>query len=266
MFVLQGGESILSEDFRAFWSVIPATVLDDMSIPANAKILYGVLSSLMRREGYCWPSNAQLAEAMHCSEDIISRWVSLLAKAGHIKVQVIPNRQTGGNLRRIFPSLPEPVLMDGGGMSAKQPTGMSAKNPGDVGQNSEILYKDGYKKENKKKKKKEKPQSADAVASALLDRCDTYGADVRAAMSNFLGMRKELDKPLVSERSATMLWNKLIKLSSGDPQHMLALFERAVENQWLSLYQLKPDELAQLHRAAPADNAGRVDLSGVEFV
>lgn len=85
-------------------------------------------------------------------------------------------------------------------------------------------------------------------------------------MSNFLGMRKELDKPLVSERSATMLWNKLIKLSSGDPQHMLALFERAVENQWLSLYQLKPDELAQLHRAAPADNAGRVDLSGVEFV
>ena len=83
MFVLQGGESILSEDFRAFWSVIPATVLDDMSIPANAKILYGVLSSLMRREGYCWPSNAQLAEAMHCSEDVVKRWVSALAEAGH---------------------------------------------------------------------------------------------------------------------------------------------------------------------------------------
>ena len=73
----------MSEDFRAFWSVIPATVLDDMSIPANAKILYGVLSSLMRREGYCWPSNAQLAEAMHCSEDVVKRWVSALAEAGH---------------------------------------------------------------------------------------------------------------------------------------------------------------------------------------
>ena len=26
-----------------FWSVIPATVLDDMQMQANAKILYGVL-------------------------------------------------------------------------------------------------------------------------------------------------------------------------------------------------------------------------------
>ena len=98
MFVLQGGESILSEDFRAFWSVIPATVLDDMSIPANAKILYGVLSSLMRREGYCWPSNAQLAEAMHCSEDVVKRWVSALAEAGHIRVRIEPNRKVGGKI------------------------------------------------------------------------------------------------------------------------------------------------------------------------
>lgn len=267
MFVLQGGESILSKDFRAFWSVIPATVLDDMSIPANAKILYGVLSSLMRREGYCWPSNAQLAEAMHCSEDVVKRWVSALAEAGHIRVRIEPNRKVGGKIRYISPVLAEPsITLSQNGYGDECPGTYGDKNPLVGGQTSPSIYKDGYKKENKKKKKKEKPQSADAVASALLDRCDTYGADVRAAMSNFLGMRKELDKPLVSERSATMLWNKLIKLSSGDPQHMLALFERAVENQWLSLYQLKPDELAQLHRAAPADNAGRVDLSGVEFV
>ena len=257
----------MNKDFRAFWSVIPATVLDDMSIPANAKILYGVLSSLMRREGYCWPSNAQLAEAMHCSEDVVKRWVSALAEAGHIRVRIEPNRKVGGKIRYISPVLAEPSITPSqDGYWDECPGTYGDKLPRVVGQTSPSIYKDGYKKENKKKKEKEKPQSADAVASALLDRCDTYGADVRAAMSNFLEMRKELDKPLVSERSATMLWNKLIKLSSGDPQHMIALFERAVENQWLSLYQLKPDELAQLHRADPADNAGRVDLSGVEFV
>ena len=257
----------MNKDFRAFWSVIPATVLDDMSIPANAKILYGVLSSLMRREGYCWPSNAQLAEAMHCSEDVVKRWVSALAEAGHIRVRIEPNRKVGGKIRYISPVLAEPSITPSQDVYWDEcPGTYGDKLPRVVGQTSQSIYKDGYKKENKKKKEKEKPQSADAVASALLDRCDTYGADVRAAMSNFLEMRKELDKPLVSERSATMLWNKLIKLSSGDPQHMIALFERAVENQWLSLYQLKPDELAQLHRADPADNAGRVDLSGVEFV
>ena len=257
----------MNKDFRAFWSVIPATVLDDMSIPANAKILYGVLSSLMRREGYCWPSNAQLAEAMHCSEDVVKRWVSALAEAGHIRVSIEPNRKVGGKIRYISPVLAEPSITPSQDWYGDEcPGTYGDKLPRVVGQTSQSIYKDGYKKENKKKKEKEKPKSADAVSSALLDRCDTYGADVRAAMSNFLEMRKELDKPLVSERSATMLWNKLIKLSSGDPQHMIALFERAVENQWLSLYQLKPDELAQLHRADPADNAGRVDLSGVEFV
>lgn len=257
----------MNKDFRAFWSVIPATVLDDMSIPANAKILYGVLSSLMRRAGYCWPSNAQLAEAMHCSEDVVKRWVSALAEAGHIRVRIEPNRKVGGKIRYISPVLAEPSITPSQDWYGDEcPGTYGDKLPRVVGQTSQSIYKDGYKKENKKKKEKEKPQSADAVASDLLDRCDTYGADVRAAMSNFLEMRKELDKPLVSERSATMLWNKLIKLSSGDPQHMIALFERAVENQWLSLYQLKPDELAQLHRADPADNAGRVDLSGVEFV
>ena len=257
----------MGEDFRAFWSVIPATVIDDMSIPANAKILYGVLSSLMRREGYCWPSNAQLAEAMHCSEDVVKRWVSALAEAGHIRVHIEPNRKVGGKIRYISPALTEPsILPSSDGYGDECPGTYGDKLPRVGGQTSPSINKDGYKKDNKKKKKKEKPQSADAVALVLLDRCDTYGADVRAAMSNFLGMRKELDKPLVSERSATMLWNKLIKLSSGDPQHMIALFERAVENQWLSLYQLKPDELAQLHRAAPADNTGRVDLRDVEFV
>lgn len=81
-----------------------------MSLPANAKILYGVLSSLMRREGYCWPSNTQLAEAMHCSEDVISRWVAALGKAGHIRIVVEPNRKIGGNIRYISTSIQQPLI------------------------------------------------------------------------------------------------------------------------------------------------------------
>ena len=100
------------QEFRAFWSVIPATVLDDMQLPANAKILYGVLSSLMRREGYCWPSNAQLAAAMHCSEDVIRRWLAALQHDGHIQVRVVPNRKTGGSIRYISPVVAAPVILD----------------------------------------------------------------------------------------------------------------------------------------------------------
>ena len=47
---------------------------------------------------------------------------------------------------------------------------------------------------------------------------------------------------------------------------MVALLDKATERQWLSLFPLKDDELPQNRKAVPADNAGRVDLSGVEFV
>ena len=142
-----------NQDFRAFWSVIPATVLDDMQLQANAKILYGVLSSLMRREGYCWPSNAQLAAAMHCSEDVIRRWLAALQHDGHIQVRVVPNRKTGGSIRYISPVVAAPVILDEDeGYRDERPGTYRDKNPGVPGQTSRSLYKDGYKKDNKKKK------------------------------------------------------------------------------------------------------------------
>ena len=265
----------MSRIFRAFWSVIPATVLDDMSIPANAKILYGLLSSLMLREGYCWASNAQLAEAMHCSEDVVKRWVSALAKAGHIHVRIEPNRKIGGTIRYISPALAAPSIAPAedetwdecpGGYGDECPGGYGDKNPGVPGQTSQSIYRDGYKKETKKKKKKEKPQTADAVASALLYKCGLNGQPLAEAMQRFLQMRVEIKKPVKSMQAATMLWNKLVKLSAGDPDYMVALLDKATERQWLSLFPLKDDELPHRRQAAPADSADRVDLSGLEFV
>lgn len=260
----------MSEEFRAFWAVVPATVLDDMSLPANAKILYGVLSSLMRREGYCWPSNAQLAEAMHCSEDVIRRWLAALQRDGHIQVSVLPNRKTGGSIRYISPVLTQPTIVDDDeGYRDEQPGTYRDKNTGVPGQTSRSLYKDGYKKENKKKKKKEKenPLAAFAAASSLLSRCEAYGHEVTEAMQRFLYMREELKKPIKSGQSATMLWNKLVSLSGGSAPHMAALLDKATECQWLSLYQLKDDELARLKPETPqAGDGGTVDLSGLRFV
>lgn len=237
-----------------------------MAIPANAKILYGVLSSLMRREGYCWPSNAQLAEAMHCSEDTASRLVTVLGEAGHIKIVIEPNRTTGGKIRRIYPALPEPVLAETDeGYSAILPSTYSAKKPRVIGKNAESLYIDGYKKDNKKKKEKEKP-TASAVAASLLESCEGYGHEVTEAMQQFLTMRLEIKKPLKSKQAATLLWNKLTTLSEEDPAHMTALLRTAAERQWLSLYQLKEDELRALRREAPEQGGGKVDLSGLRFV
>lgn len=249
-----------NQEFRAFWSVIPATVLDDMSLPANAKILYGVLSSLMRREGYCWPSNAQLAAAMHCSEDVIRRWLAALSDGNHIRVEVTPNRKAGGKIRYIMPVLAEPaVLSHDGGYRGKQSGTYRDKNPGVPGQPSRSLYMDGLKKDNKKRNLKEKAPKDQSAAAALIEKCEPFGMEVVSAMQSFLAMRRELKKPVQSERSATMLWNKLQSLSGGSAQHMAALLNAATEHQWLSIYQLKEDEL-------PRQTRREVDTQGVRFL
>lgn len=237
------------QEFRAFCSVIPATVLDDMHLQANAKILYGVLSSLMRREGYCWPSNAQLAAAMHCSEDVIRRWLAALQHDGHIQVRVVPNRKTGGSIRYISPVVAAPVILD-------EDEGYRDKNPGVPGQTSRSLYKDGYKKDNKKKK--ESAPSGD-VAASLLAKCALYGPSATEAMGRFLKMRIEIKKPVKSKQAATLLWNKLMSLSDGDSANMAALLDLATERQWLSVFPLKDDEL-------PKPKAREVDTGGVRFL
>lgn len=83
--------------------------------------------------------------------------------------------------------------------------------------------------------------------------------EVVSAMQSFLAMRRELKKPVQSERSATMLWNKLQSLSGGNAQHMAALLNAATEHQWLSVYQLKDDEL-------PSQTRREVDTKGVRFL
>ena len=77
-------------------------------------------------------------------------------------------------------------------------------------------------------------------------------------MQSFLIMRAELKKPIQSERSATMLWNKLQSLSAGDAACMARMLNNSTEHQWLSVYRLKDDEYPQPPKR-------EVDTRGVRF-
>lgn len=209
----------------------------------------------MRREGYCWASNAQLSAAMHCTEDVIRRWLASLREAGYIHVEVVPNRKTGGKIRYIYPIITPPVPpTQDGGYRDKQPGTYRDKNPGVPGQTSRSLYIDGLKKDNKKRNIKEK-----AVSASLLEKCEPLGFEVVQAMQSFLMMRAELKKPIQSERSATMLWNKLQSLSAGDAACMARMLNNSTEHQWLSVYRLKDDEY-------PKPPKREVDTGGVRFL
>lgn len=80
----------------AYYAVIPASVRYS-KVSSSAKLLYGEISALCNKEGYCWASNAYFAELYDVSDRSIRGWVSELSEAGFIHVEVENN-----NDRRMF--------------------------------------------------------------------------------------------------------------------------------------------------------------------
>ena len=84
----------------SYWAVIPADVRYDDQIPANAKLLYGEISALCDRTGYCWAKNEYFAQLFGFAEVTVSRLVSALQKGGYLEVEMVPTET--GTERRIY--------------------------------------------------------------------------------------------------------------------------------------------------------------------
>lgn len=82
----------------SFYAVIPAEVRYS-SINANSKLLFGEITALCNKEGYCWASNAYLAELYEVQPRQVSRWIQELQNCHFIEVELKPSSK--GVLRKI---------------------------------------------------------------------------------------------------------------------------------------------------------------------
>lgn len=82
-----------------YYAVIPADVRYAKNLNANAKLLYGEITALSNKEGYCWASNSYFSELYGCTPQSISNWIQELVAQGFIRTENFPER---GNLRRIY--------------------------------------------------------------------------------------------------------------------------------------------------------------------
>lgn len=74
------------EDNRpGYYAIIPAEVRYDETLPASAKLLYGEISALTGKEGFCFAGNQYFAKLYGMRQETIARLVTKLEKAGHIK-------------------------------------------------------------------------------------------------------------------------------------------------------------------------------------
>lgn len=86
-----------------YWALIPATVRYDKTLPPNAKLLYGEVTALADKLGYCYAKNGYFAELFGLAERSVTRLLTTLVERGYLRIDVVRDEVTQEVLeRRIY--------------------------------------------------------------------------------------------------------------------------------------------------------------------
>lgn len=83
----------------SYFAVIPASVRYHSALTPNAKLLYGELTALANRDGFCWASNGYFANLYSVGINTVSEWIASLGRIGAVHIEV---DRAGGNKRKIY--------------------------------------------------------------------------------------------------------------------------------------------------------------------
>ena len=83
-----------------YYAIIPASVRYS-NLKPNAKLLYGEITALSGKLGYCYATNNYFAELYGVSKNTVSRWIGDLNSLGFINIEVERNDKKQVIKRRI---------------------------------------------------------------------------------------------------------------------------------------------------------------------
>jgi hypothetical protein len=77
----------IKEEQPNYYAIIPADVRYSKNIVPQAKLLYGEITSLTNKKGWCWAKNSYFASLYDVKEPTISVWISSLIKNGFLTAE-----------------------------------------------------------------------------------------------------------------------------------------------------------------------------------
>ena len=94
----------------SYFAVIPASVRYDKRLKPIERLLFGEITCLTNKDGYCFASSSYFAELYDTQRETISRYISNLAKCGYILIEI-----ENGYQRKIY--LKEGVIKQSQGVT-----------------------------------------------------------------------------------------------------------------------------------------------------
>ena len=104
------------ENKIGYYAIIPANVRYDNELTEKARLLYGEITCLSNKEGYCFALNNYFAKLYKCSTRAIQNSISKLEQKGYVTRQrsekdernlIVRITETGMNLREEAVKIPE---------------------------------------------------------------------------------------------------------------------------------------------------------------
>ena len=241
----------MEEDNRperpGYYAVIPADVRYDTSLPPNAKLLYGEISALIGKDGFCYASNQYFAELYGVTEVSITRLISKLVDRKYI-IRELRKDKTGKVIcRKLWlsvsvPELQPPNKNDG---TSQQSCGEGTnKNVGETNTSNTNIKA--------APEKKPKPSLTDGQLKELsISWISAHGAawasseknSLYAAILRFYEPREtKHDSPKRTKAGFTALGNRLVKYGEQNPAVMIEMLDLATSSGWKSVYPLKENQ------------------------
>ena len=232
----------MAEVRPGYYAIIPADVRYDDRIPANAKLLYGEISALVGKDGYCFATNQYFSDLYGMADETISRLISKLETAGHIKREM--ERDASGQIvnRKLFlsVSIPDTQPLDEKNNTSPQKNqeGIDEKVKDTITSITNI-----DKKKNKQKKKAAPEPLTDEelrpiVINGITQLAEpSWSADTKNELFRWVMALYDPERavkkthPVRSKLSVEGTFRKLA-LSGKDPAVMINMLCTAIEGGW----------------------------------
>ena len=226
------------DDIRpSYYAVIPADVRYDEGIPPNAKLLYGEISALVGKDGFCYASNAYFMKLYGFSDPTISRLISQLEKAGYIRREIEKDNSGQVKRRKLYLSVSVPDIQP----PIKNDTTLPSKIMGGGIKNDGENNINNTRKE-KNKKEKPEPLTDEELRTAVVSGINglaqpSWSAAVKNDLFKWVMALYNPDRtvrkarPVRSKLSVDGTFRKLA-MSGNDPQVMIGMLCTAIEGGW----------------------------------